>query len=135
MLKLFEPSGYTALSADEKSEICNGCGSKGLGWLVPNTIYGLNITDCCNIHDYMYSQGATLKDKEFYENLTSNNRRDVIVEMIFNMGLTRFKKFKKTIKAIENKDFASAADEMLNSKWAGQVGQRAITLSNKFRAG
>ena len=75
------------------------------------------------------------KKFEFYENLTSNNRRDVIVEMIFNMGLTRFKKFKKTIKAIENKDFASAADEMLNSKWAGQVGQRAITLSNKFRAG
>ena len=75
------------------------------------------------------------KKFEFYENLTSNNRRDVIVEMIFNMGLTRFKKFKKTIKAIENKDFASAADEMLDSKWAKQVGQRALTLSNKFRAG
>ena len=75
------------------------------------------------------------KKLEFYENLTSNNRRDVIVEMIFNMGLTRFKKFKKTIKAIENKDFASAADEMLDSKWAKQVGQRALTLSNKFRAG
>ena len=73
MLKLFEPSGYTALSADEKSEICNGCGSKGLGWLVPNTIYGLNITDCCNIHDYMYSQGATLKDKEYADRIFLNN--------------------------------------------------------------
>ena len=36
------------------------------------------------------------KKFEFYENLTSN-RQDVIVEMIFNLGLTRFKKFKKTI--------------------------------------
>jgi lysozyme len=53
--------------------------------------------------------------------------------MIFNLGLSRFKNFKKTIKAIENKDFASAADEMLNSAWANQVGQRAITLSNKMR--
>ena len=70
----------------------------------------------------------------FFKDLT-DSRQDVIIEMIFNLGLTRFKKFKKTIKAIENKDFASAADEMLNSKWAGQVGQRAITLSNKFRAG
>ena len=70
----------------------------------------------------------------FFKDLT-DSRQDVIIEMIFNLGLTRFKKFKKTIKAIENKDFSSAADEMLNSKWAGQVGQRAITLSNKFRAG
>ena len=70
----------------------------------------------------------------FYEGLT-DNRKDVIVEMIFNLGLSRFMMFKKTIIAIENKDFASAADEMLDSRWAGQVGQRAITLSNKFRAG
>ena len=70
----------------------------------------------------------------FFKDLT-DNRQDVIVEMLFNLGLTRFKNFKKTIKAIENKDFASAADEMLDSRWAGQVGQRAITLSNKFRAG
>ena len=32
----------------------------------------------------------------FYEGLT-DNRKDVIVEMIFNLGLTRFKNFKKTI--------------------------------------
>ena len=68
----------------------------------------------------------------FFKDLT-DNRQDVIVEMLFNLGLTRFKNFKKTIKAIENKDFASAADEMLNSAWANQVGQRAITLSNKMR--
>ena len=74
------------------------------------------------------------KQFEFYENLTSN-RRDVIVEMIFNLGLTRFKKFKKTIGYINQANHSAAADEMLNSAWANQVGQRAITLSNKFRAG
>mgnify|MGYP003664026644 FL=1 len=74
------------------------------------------------------------KKFEFYENLTSN-RRDVIVEMIFNLGLTRFKKFKKTINYINQANHSAAADEMLDSKWADQLGQRAITLSNKFRAG
>ena len=74
------------------------------------------------------------KKFEFYENLTSN-RRDVIVEMIFNLGLTRFKKFKKTIGYINQANHSAAADEMLDSRWAKQVGQRALTLSNKFRAG
>ena len=70
----------------------------------------------------------------FFKDLT-DNRQDVIIEMIFNLGLTRFKKFKKTIGYINQANHSAAADEMLNSKWAGQVGQRAITLSNKFRAG
>ena len=70
----------------------------------------------------------------FYEGLT-DNRKDVIVEMIFNLGLTRFKNFKKTIGYINQANHSAAADEMLDSKWADMVGQRAITLSNKFRAG
>ena len=73
------------------------------------------------------------KQFEFYEALTSN-RQDVIVEMIFNLGLTRFRKFKKTILYIKKGEYASASDEMLRSRWSTQVGQRAITLSNKFRA-
>ena len=49
MVKLYEPAGYKALSASEKEACCNGCGSKGLGgWLVPDSIWGLNITDVYN---------------------------------------------------------------------------------------
>ena len=70
----------------------------------------------------------------FFKDLT-DNRQDVIVEMIFNLGLTRFKNFKKTIGYINQANHSAAADEMLDSKWADMVGQRAITLSNKFRAG
>ena len=75
------------------------------------------------------------KKFEFYEKNLTSNRQDVIVEMIFNMGLTRFKKFKKTIGYINQANYSAAADEMLDSRWAKQVGQRALTLSNKFRAG
>ena len=70
----------------------------------------------------------------FFKDLT-DSRQDVIVEMIFNLGLTRFKKFKKTIGYINQANHSAAADEMLDSKWADMVGQRAITLSNKMRAG
>ena len=73
MVKLYEPAGYKALSASEKEACCNGCGSKSLGWLVPDSIWGLNITDVCNIHDYMYSRGTTLQDKEYADRVFLNN--------------------------------------------------------------
>lgn len=62
----------------------------------------------------------------------SPNRQDVIIEMIFNLGLTRFLGFKKTIQAIVDEDFVEASVQMLDSKWADQVGKRAITLAEKM---
>lgn len=61
------------------------------------------------------------------------NRQDVIVEMIFNLGLPRLLKFKKTIQALRDHDYDEAANQMLDSKWAKQVGQRAVTLADKMR--
>lgn len=59
----------------------------------------------------------------------SSNRQAVIVNMIFNLGLTKFKTFKNMISAIEKRDYKTAAAEMLNSKWAEQVKSRAVMLS------
>lgn len=68
-------------------------------------------------------------------NELTENRRIVIVSMIFNMGLSRFSGFKKTISYIEAGDYASAAGEMLDSKWARQVGHRAEELSQMMEEG
>ena len=38
------------------------------------------------------------------------------------------------VKALELKDYETASDEMLNSKWARQVGERAVRLSKRMRA-
>jgi len=65
----------------------------------------------------------------------NQNRRRVIVEMIFNMGLGGVKGFKKMWKAIEAEDFEAAADEMLDSAWRHQVGDRAVNLSMEMRHG
>ena len=64
----------------------------------------------------------------------SRVRQDVLVNMMFNLGAPRFLKFKKFIKAIKNNDFDTAADEMLASRWATQLGNRAIELSERMRS-
>ena len=62
-------------------------------------------------------------------------REAVILDMVFNLGITRFKKFKKTIAHLAAGDYYLASIEMLDSKWARQVGRRAITLSHMMKTG
>lgn len=51
--------------------------------------------------------------------------QSVIVDMIFNLGPVGFSKFVKTIAALENKDYCTAAAQMADSVWATQVPNRA----------
>lgn len=72
--RLFAPSHYWRLQPWEKREICNGCGTKGLGGiLVPDTLYGVSIEEACNIHDYMYHVGRTIEDKKLADRVFLNN--------------------------------------------------------------
>ena len=63
----------------------------------------------------------------------SDVRKRVIVNMVFNMGLPTFLEFRMTIAAIKCKDWSGAADEMVNSKWYVQVGDRARRLVAMMR--
>ena len=62
-------------------------------------------------------------------------RQSVLVNMTFNLGLTRLLNFKRFLSAVQVRDFDTAALEMLDSKWAGQVGQRAIRLAKLMKQG
>lgn len=62
-------------------------------------------------------------------------RQNAVIEMIFNLGPNRFRGFKKMIAAIEAGDFDEAAEQALDSKWAVQVGNRALRLSEQMRSG
>ena len=82
--------------------------------------------------------------KQIYEQLRSTFdwferlsiiRASVVLNMCFNLGILGFSKFKKTIKYLEDEDFTNAADEMLDSRWANQVGRRAVRLSEQMRSG
>jgi len=59
---------------------------------------------------------------EFYT--YPENVRIALIDMIFNLGKTRFLKFKKMIQAIKDKDFLKASKEARNSRWCKQVGTR-----------
>ena len=65
----------------------------------------------------------------------SVNRRAVLVNMAFNVGRDRLAGFKKFRAAVEAGEFYKAADEMLDSQWAKQVGLRAARLSMQMREG
>ena len=59
--------------------------------------------------------------------------KDVIINLCYQLGINGFSKFKKTIQHIINKDFRSAAVEMLQSKWASQTPNRAKKLSKELK--
>ena len=60
----------------------------------------------------------------------SETRQRVLVDMVFNLGISRFMKFQNAIDALANGNYKGAAEEMLDSRWANQVGQRAMRLAN-----
>jgi len=62
-------------------------------------------------------------------------RKVVVLNMVFNMGLSNFMGFRKTIYFISASAYESAAKEMLDSKWATQVGRRATHLSGMMESG
>ena len=62
-------------------------------------------------------------------------RTEVILNMAFNLGLTRLQKFKKMIAALRIRDYETAAIEMKDSKWYNQVGSRAKRLTGQMRTG
>ena len=62
-------------------------------------------------------------------------RRDVLINMAFNMGIPALSGFKRMWAAIQSGDYRKASVEMLDSQWALQVGDRAIELANVMRSG
>jgi lysozyme len=68
-------------------------------------------------------------------------RQRVLANMAFNLGVGQpgGKKgllgFKNTLGMIERGEYAAAADGMLRSLWAKQVGKRAVRLADTMRTG
>lgn len=62
-------------------------------------------------------------------------RQRVLVDMAFNLGIDGLLAFKNTLAAVASGDYDRAATEMLNSRWAGQVGERARRLARMMRTG
>tara|TARA_R110000737_G_C14270274_1_gene430277 strand:+ start:145 stop:570 length:426 start_codon:yes stop_codon:yes gene_type:complete len=76
-----------------------------------------------NAHDILEDEGITLEPTV----------ESVLIEMAFQLGSPRLKKFIKFIAALKEKNYSTAADEMMDSRWASQTPSRAHELSEIIR--
>ena len=61
--------------------------------------------------------------------------QDVVINICYQLGVSGFSKFKKTIQFMKNKQWDKASVEMLDSKWAReQTPQRALRLSETVKS-
>ena len=60
--------------------------------------------------------------------------QEALVNLSFNMGIPRLMQFKKTLSYLRDGDFEAAADELLDSRYAEQVGRRADEVAEMIRS-
>lgn len=75
---------------------------------------------------------AQCHEKISFFNHLSESRQEALVNMAFNLGINGLLKFKKTLALMEKGDFKQASEEVLRSKWALQVGERAKRISKQI---
>lgn len=90
--------------------------------------------------DYLLANDIAEKEREleasvsFYKRL-DEARKGVLLNMAFNLGVQGLLGFRNTLKLIEAGKYEEASKEMLKSKWARQVGDRAVRLSKQMLTG
>lgn len=90
--------------------------------------------------DYLLTNDINNCIKELGSNfpwfgLLSSGRQRAMINLAFNLGIPRLKGFKNALAAMEREDYVTAAAEFLDSKWASQVGNRAIEVTNMIIEG
>ena len=83
--------------------------------------------------DDLMAIAASLIEQEPLFLQQTQPRRNALLDMAFNLGVKGIGGFQKMWCAIEKADYDAAAAEMLDSKWATQVGNRAVELADMMR--
>lgn len=98
--------------------------------------YGRNLDDVGiskEEADYLLDMDLDKHTEELDKVITWAVPKDVyavLVDMHYNLGHERFMQFRKMLECLKKLDFKGAAKEMLESKWAKQVPNRAAELAN-----
>ena len=58
-----------------------------------------------------------------------------LINFTFNVGIGTVGKFVNAMALLRDGNYDMAADEFLNSRWAKQVGQRAVEVTEQIRTG
>jgi lysozyme len=86
-------------------------------------------------NDILRCESELLSEIPYVYTGLNDIRKSVLLNMCFNLGITGLLGFKNTLAFIGSGDFERAANGMLASRWAKQVGRRAIELSELMRKG
>ena len=70
-----------------------------------------------------------LSDRLYWFDAQPDQAKLAMIDLSFNCGIAGLLTFHKTLEYIKNGDYKNAADELMKSKWATQVGNRAKDLS------
>lgn len=102
--------------------------------------YGRNIEDVgisekeadeMLLNDVLKVEDQIIRSLPVFQEL-SINRQNVLINLGFNLGINGLLKFKKMIEALEDGNFVLAASELMDSRYARQVGKRADELSSQM---
>lgn len=58
-----------------------------------------------------------------------------LTNMAFNLGVEGLLGFVTFLRFVQNREYAQAADDLMRTKWAGQVGARAGRIAQSIRTG
>ena len=82
--------------------------------------------------DIAVRECAILYREDYFEDFPGEVQ-EILVNMMFNMGRPRLSRFHKMKKAVDSSDWIEAANQMLDSKWARQVPNRANRLIERMK--
>lgn len=86
------------------------------------------------INDLRSAREELHKAFPWYDNLTVR-RKQAMLNLLFNIGLPSLRTFNRFLTAMELGRWKEAREELLDSRYARQVGQRAVELADQILAG
>jgi len=93
----------------------NGCGTSGWkGKLVPDSIYGISISEPCKVHDYEYHVGNIEDEKD-----TADYRFYVNIKLTIK-NESKWSKFLNPLRYIRAKTYYTAVDKFGDSAFYGK---------------
>ena len=101
---LAAPRSFWTFLNQDMSKVVNGCGPGGIGnFLVPDIIYGLDITLACKIHDWMYTiyndeAGFKIANQIFLDNMIRINNKDTKYTWLKWLRTRRILKYYKAVR-------------------------------------
>ena len=98
----------------------NGYDTFGYGFAIKDLYMNKEVADLILDQKIQEMLKRILSDKDWGEWFSEKPQhiQEVLINMIFQIGFSGVKKFRKTIQYIKDDNFLLASEEMLDSKWA-----------------